>query len=266
MENLFFDKQAAKKGQIIELCGLKFYPIQMKDYERYMSCKPALLLRQSTLPAVFAQLKFLEAVYAFDMETLEKTQQSPGIFVRLVELLSLALQINLETDFALTNIDNDVFKLGSILVKQNDSQAAITAKEFKVIRELIAEQNGDELPNEAENPELVKAEKDIAEIQSTPLNYEIEDLIESVAFNSHIETKQIYTWTIREFERRRKIIRRDKMHHIYAVAENSGMVKFPKGNPYPSYEFEKMSFGSSALTPENDFIKKYQVGADLKKP
>ena len=64
-------------------------------------------------------------------------------------------------------------------------------------------------------------------------------MLSSVAYLSHVREKEIYQWTIREFENRKQAIDRDKRYTIYAQAEMSGFVKFKKGNPFPSWCFDK---------------------------
>ena len=60
-----------------------------------------------------------------------------------------------------------------------------------------------------------------------------------VARDQRIRIKELYEWTIYEFELIRAAIDRERRFMVFGIGENSGMVKFPKGNPYPSIFFDK---------------------------
>ena len=70
------------------------------------------------------------------------------------------------------------------------------------------------------------------------VNPDIEDMKSTVAYLSGITDKEILSWTIRDFENRRRAIDRVEKHRAYRQAELGGMVTFKNGNPYPSLFFD----------------------------
>lgn len=261
MTDLFPNK--AIRNETIEQNGLRFYPITMSHYEEYQSCRLALLLRQSTLPATYAQMAFLNAVYALELDSIEATQSPTGLFGRLIAVLALSLKVDLAA-FDLIPA-KDPRQLECIRVRQQDITVLITPRQFDKIRAVVATQNGDTLPNEAENPELIRAEAEYAAVSAMPTEYSFENMLDSVAYNSGLRITELFEWTIRDFELRRKTIRRDKLFQIYMTAEMSGMVKFTKGNPYPSHEFDRAVSTPSVLQAESAVLHRFGQTAEIKK-
>ena len=124
---------------------------------------------------------------------------------------------------------------------------------------MIARQNGLELPNEAENPELVEAEHDLNELKAPKLDYDMNALVMSVAYQYRMRPKELAEWTVREFEAAREAINRDK----YFTRFGSGFYSFKNNeNPYPSWCFERQREGSSALEPLSAFTQRTGIGGN----
>lgn len=233
-----------RKGEAIEMCGLTFYPILMSDYEMFIACKDIIELRMSSLPARFLVMDYASALLAMEIEAIttdDKTNR--GLFVKFITLLLMSLRIDIEKANVGEMIgyteDN---KLASIRITQNNNTVDLTPQDLSFqIRPLIAKLNGLELPNEADNIELVKDAEELNKYNNRhakPLNVNTTDLIASVAYNCHTRIKDIEDWTVAEFEATRKAIRRSRDNFIYTLSELSGNVKFKGGNPYPSWEFD----------------------------
>lgn len=77
---------------------------------------------------------------------------------------------------------NDQRKLIGIRVRQGEVVSDLSAKEFREVRQLITEQNGETLPDESENPELLEALRDRAELNGEKLQVSFDDLLASIAF------------------------------------------------------------------------------------
>lgn len=231
-------------GEPITRCGLTLYPIQMSDYEQFMECRSVWTLRLGTLPVKYQMLDYISALYSLEMDTISAYGAKTGFFERAIRLFYLSLRIGVEKiadTFRITEKDiggNRV--LDELIIVLEDREMRIKSFEFSTqIRPLVAEMNGLELPDESENLDLVK---DIEELQSKaqgkPLNQNLNDLISSVAYQSHVSEKEINTWTVREFEARKRAIDRDKRYMMYGQAELGGMVSFKQGNPAPSWCFD----------------------------
>ena len=71
------------------------------------------------------------------------------------------------------------------------------------------------------------------------LDVDTDDLIASVASYQRKRMYEIEEWTIWEFEKIRDAMERERRFTVTNIGEMSGMVKWDKGNPYPSLFFNK---------------------------
>ena len=237
-------------------CGAVLYPVRMRDYERWAICKQAITLRQSALPAKYAVMPYLAALYAIDAEN----GFALGLAQSLRVLISMATLHPLE-DINILVSAKDTNQLTAIAYAEGDKLIRIEPKDFAQVRKTIAEQNGEQLPDEAENLELVQAEIDIAEQNSADLDYNFETMLDSVSYVGRIGKAELLDMTIRAFGRLRSAIDRDKLFTAYVAAELSGMVQFKKGNPVPSWCFDKRKDGSAALESMSDFAARTGISA-----
>ena len=233
-------RSAIRKAEPIEECGLIFYPIMMDDYEKFLSCKDAIILRLGTLPVRYQIKDYLNAIFCMEMDAREKGEQI-GLFANAMSFLLLSLQIKREgvKQIYYHSAETET-QIDSIVIEQAGKEVTITPIDFSAkIRPLLALQNGLVLPDESENVDLVKAnELKISLSANSNLDSNTDDLIASVAYQSRVSEREIMYWTVREFEKRKEAIERDKRFMLYGQAEMSGMVQFKKGNPYPSWCFD----------------------------
>lgn len=234
-----------------EKTGVELHPIMMQDYERYQLCKSALLIRQSTLPACYIAMPYLTALYAYDADT----EYANGLMVKVLNILSMAMQRPIECLKVFTKGNGE---FAEIRYESSSEVMRITANDFVRLRTIITAQNGDKLPDEAENAELVEAEMDIAQKQSTNLDFDYETLIASVALQYRVRPRELMQWTIREFENARRAIERDKLYMMCTAAEFSG-TKWKNGNPAPSWYADKKRQGSAALEPLKDLAARLGI-------
>ncbi len=266
LQNLKKDRKAQiRRGEPITESGLTFYPITMDYYDEFIQCKNALLLRQSSLPVRYLSMDYLTALFTLDFDAIRSKQESANLFLRAMSILHLSLRIGLNVEELYKNIEvksnKDQISLKQIVVKQNDKIVKFTPLDFSnKFRKIIAEQNGLELPDETENIELVRDNETLKELKNKgkQLNYNLDDLIASVAYQSKISEKEIMSWTIREFENRKKAIERDKRYMLCSQAEMSGMVSFKNGNPAPSWQFDVLD--NSLGTMEGSKLQKTLSG------
>lgn len=123
-------------------------------------------------------------------------------------MLRLSLRFSDSDGIAPLLDKNDQRKLIGIRVRQGEVVSDLSAKEFREVRQLIAEQNGETLPDESENPELLEALRDRAELNGEKLQVSFDDLLASVAFQSNTTVRELWGWTIKAFEQRRRAIDR----------------------------------------------------------
>lgn len=235
-----------------EKSGITLHPITLRNYEVYQSCKSALMIRQSTLPASYVSMPYLKAIYAFDSEH----GFSLGLMRNILRVLAMALHMP-EDSFVVYVEKANPEELADIRCTENEN-CKIDSSTFNRIRKIICAQNGDELPNESENIELVEAERDIAMLNAAKLDYSFEKLLSSVAYQYKLRPREMMDWTIREFENAKRAIDRDKGYMLCAQAENAGG-KWKNGNPCPSWYADKKREGSIALEPLKDLAARLQI-------
>lgn len=234
-------------------CGLTLKPIRMEHYTEWMRCKRALTLRQSTLPAVYAVMPYLSALFAMDM-----TYQTSFIHETML-LLALATGKKPEQFAAYAHTDEPT-KLAFIRLEDEGQDVDIFPKDYPAIREILAKQNGERLPDEGENPELVEAEQDILAARRGELDWNINTMLASVAYQYRMRKNDLRKWSISEFEEAREAIDRDKNHLILGLAERMPMVKFTHGNPVPSWCLNRRQDGNAAIEKMSDFMNRTGVG------
>ena len=214
-------------------CGLTFHPFTMRQYEEWALLKRSLVLRQSTMPEKYAVMPYLSAIYAMDYDC----RFQIGIFRGTLELLARASLLSAEK-FQFRMKAGSPNQLIAITYEDETHNVTITPADYPTIRKLLAEQNGEKIPDEAENPELVQAEMDIAALRTGNIKYDFETMIDSMAYQLSKSKQDVLNMTVREFMRMRQAIDRDKLYMLLAAAEYGGMVKFNKGNPQPSWMFD----------------------------
>lgn len=236
------------------VCGLTLYPITMAHYSEWLTHKRALIVRQSTLPAVYAFMPYLSALHALDFE------RHTGFVFDIIKILALSTRLPAEA-FDLRVFSEEKGKLAYINVSNGEKQVQITPECFPQFREAIAALNGEKLPDEGDNPELIAAEQDILSARrGAQVDFDVNTLVASVSHQCNVSKRKIKDWTIFEFEERRACIERDKNHLICAIAEKMPMFKWAKGNPYPSWCFDATKTGSVALERFNDFSQRTGIG------
>lgn len=263
--NAHFNKDiiyAVRKSKPIEICGLTLYPITMYHYDEYIVCKDALAILQASLPAKYLGMDFLSALFALALDEPHRSEEDEtpneqkAAFQKVLSLLFLALgydEVKLETiakDIVYKRIDNNL-SIDHIVVHQNGKDVDLTPDVFsQQLRPLIAYQNAIELPDEATNPDLIRESKKYQKNDETSkLKPDLDDLIASVAYLSHVSVAEILEWSVRDFQYRTRAIERDKRYMLCAQSEMSGLASFEKGNPAPSwyYDLDEDALGTTSL-------------------
>ena len=239
------DRSIIWEDEPIEVNGIVLYPILMRNYQEWLVCKGALTFRLSSLPALYMAMPYLSAIYATDCEMGFQT----GLMSRIFKLLSLSTHMP-ETDFVPLVDKENPQNLTAIFCKNPERMFRIEAWQFDAIRQAILDLNGEELPDESENIELVEAERDIAEANAQKLDYDVQTMLASVACAYRIRVKDMADWSVREFDQARSAIDRSRQHLLCAISEVSEKtVTFKNGNPVPSWCFDRKKEGSTALEP-----------------
>lgn len=247
-----------RQGKPVNCLGLTFYPIQMCHYELFLMCKSALSVRLSTLPVKYAIKDYINAIFSLEIDSSKEGREIGGIFSRIITLLKLSLRIDnfggksfFKDNVIFRKVNKNEIEIDRFILTQDKKTVEISALDFSTkIRSLIAKQNGIELPDENDSADLVRAQEEMNKLRRSPikLNQSNDSLISSVAYNSRVREKEIYDWTILEFENRKNAIERDKNYMLYAQAEMSGMVTFKNGNPYPSWCYDAIDESAGTMS------------------
>lgn len=224
---------------------LTFYPLLVRDYHLFIMAKPAFELMQSSLkrPAL-ARMPWCACLWELDKEC-EKQTGEYGLFmteVMLVLCKALRLDAYENGDYPLRPVFSQSGELTAFMVgSPQATYSLLDMRQMSEVRQIIAGQNGYEIPNEEWNPELVQASQENARRNDARIEYAFEDLVYSVAVNANCRPKEVYDWTVREFHKTQEAIDRKLNYLIYNLADKSGYVTFKGGNPCPSWRFNAKS-------------------------
>lgn len=216
--------------------GLTFHPLPVKRLALYQGAKPAMELMLSSLPVRFVKMSWIEALDALDREAADEQMQT-GYLGSILALLNETLKLNaFQNPKALMLARNAEGKLSSIIVQQEQgSPTVLGSTQMKTVREILAAQNGYEIPDENWNVELVRAQQYLREQRSQGVGGSLEDAVCALAAATGFRAKEIWNWPIREYLGAQNAVDRRLRFQIYTAAEMSGQVKFKNGNPYPTW-------------------------------
>ena len=235
----FSDKAAAFLNyEPIELNGLVYYPITVADYPKWQAVKPVLTLRQGTLPAAYACMTYLNCVWALQFDAMGRGESSVVTWNLLACLMFLSLRLSDSDKIQPIGNPEDPRNITSMRITKSGVVFDISPMEFIQIRKLIADQNGAELPDEADNPDLIEAAEDIANAQNVQLKYDFSDMLTSVSSEMKLRRSDLLQWSVKEFDDVLRSIKRRYGYLLASVAESQG-AKFQRGNPYPTWIFDK---------------------------
>ena len=253
-------QESAKTGEPLRFKTLYVYPLTVKDYRLLWSCESALTIRMSTLPVTYAVKSYPEALFAIAIDGKDVVVNGDVVaraddWLRFLMLLCASLHIPIQhmRNCIGFNVDiNDKKRLASATVRQFTEQEEVlevlSVSDLNSLRDILAKLNGRKLPDESENAELAQADADIRSQSGIKLDINVDSLLASVARDQRVRIKDLYPWTIYEFELIRSAIERERRFTVYGIGENSGMVKFPKGNPFPSIFFDKPAESSAVIS------------------
>lgn len=257
------------KGNPIELYGLTFYPITMEHYELWQACKGVLTIRMATLPALYAAKPYIAALYAHDVDAKQESDKNGTQWsswtAKLAAIMNLAMRLPLNfKPFIFSHRPDKDNDLTNVVIQNGETRMTLPPHKFREIRELLAIQNGEELPNEAENPELVQAQNDIAASKSSRLKYDFKTLVASVANQANVRQEDVMGWTIQTFTAKQAAINRDKHYMLNGIAEANG-AKWKNGNPTPSWCFDRDESQDGGFMSETDMLGKLGKAGTIKK-
>lgn len=241
-------EQAIRENREIEFNGLLLYPLRVRDYGLFYAAKPAFELVQASLSPALARLSWFPCLGELDRRSAEEFGAPAGLMNHV--LLVLAAACRAQPVYAQGPNGAAAFPIRlyyekgepvrvEVLPTGSQIPVFLDMRQMTELRYILAAQNGYAIPDDNANPELLKAEQYLQNQKQAQTVFRIEDLVASVAVNCGAKTADVWDWPIREFENIQEAIDRKLGYQIYTLAEATGLVKFKKGNPYPTWKLNR---------------------------
>ncbi len=237
--------KAVRRFEPIKTEGLTLYPICVKEINEFTTARPAIEFMQQSLPVALLSKPLLQAYYQMELDAAANGQPGSGLFYKSILFLLLALRagegLTAEKRMELVELEpneKDPMRLKSVLVFAGGEIKRITPMQFQRLRPILAAQNGIELVSENANPELVQAERDLAEMNAPNLLYDVKALKATIATVSGADESDMEDWPILKLMCRRDAVQRLVGYITCSFAEAQGG-KWKHGNPYPSPLYDR---------------------------
>lgn len=253
-------KKLIGRYEPVEVDGLTLYPIKVNNYYEFLAAKSSLDFMQQTLPIELMSIPLLDAYFRIDMGLADGVE-STGLFSQALLMLSMALRLmpNGSVDEQIRQfkvIPDDATNPKRLkyikFVINGEEIRTITPIQFGNLRPIIAAQNGVELYSETANPELIQADRDLAEKNAPKLEMDIESLVSSAALVTRVEEKDIYDWPILKLNNRLEGAKRIIDYIICGIGESQG-TSWKGGNPVPHPWFDRMRNEKAGVIPLESF-------------
>lgn len=243
-------QKSIQNYQDITVDGIILHPVLVGEYDEFLLARPALEVLHQSLPVALLRVPLLSALYQMDYEARLNGKPVTGLFFRALIGLSLSLRLGageeLEERVKRFNViverENPARLVGLRYKDEGGEEREIKPSAYKELRQIIAAQNGVKLESDRADPELVKAEKDLAEMNGISLDASIDELIHSIAAISGVDESDIYQWPILKLHKRQQSYQRILNFLICGIGQVSGTT-WKGGNPHPSPFFDKLDEG-----------------------
>ncbi len=205
----------------VEYKGLVFYPVKLKDYFEFSFLADCLMLEKNSITDPVQAMKAISMTYF--QYLVHVTDKENMLLLKFDGLLRLVLNKKTEKFDIHYDADTDgrpIFSIGGITYNSSD---------FDVIRELIAEQNYMELPNEKIQKTVRQKLDEAMKLKQVTASYKLatlEEQIIALSMYSGLSFEAIYQMSIRKFFMSIRRTNHMIMSNIYLTASMSGFVKF----------------------------------------
>ena len=260
-------EKAISRYKPITYLGFTLFPIKVREIEEFTLARPAIDFVQRSLPTTYWATHLLSAYYELDVNAVLEGKPPTGLFARAVQFLALSLRIGEGQDMSdrmrmilpVCDPKHPTKLIHLRFTVNGEEQMVMKPTQFQALRPILAAQNGIELEAEDANPELLEAERDIADQKGHKLDYNLHSLISTVSTFTGKTMEELDDWSIAELMDKQRDLNRVLRFITSAVAEGSG-ASWKGGNPYPSPFFERTKTDSSALIS----MESYAGGAGIK--
>lgn len=249
-------QKAVRNYEEVQTDGLTLYPITMREYDEWQIARAAIEALQQSFPVRFLSVPLLEAYFQMDVMLPATGEGRPtGLLGCALLALSLSLRIGqgLPPDRRIAVWSPAVERKGdNIRLKSframlgGEELIEITPLLFQRLRPILAAQNGAELVSDEANPELVRAEREIAAQGANTLDIDFDRKMAYVAAKLHMRKQDFLDWPIREFEDAADVLTQEVMFSAFTAAAAMGGFG-EKGNPVPHPYYRKTEKGSAHM-------------------
>ena len=249
-----------RRYKAIKTDGLTLYPVLVRSYEDFLAARPALEVMHQSLPVAMMRVPLLSALYQMDYEAVLDGKTPTGLFSRALLMLALSLRLGEGKDIderinsfqIVADRENPAKLICLRFTDGNGEEKEITPVQFVKLRQIIAAQNGVKLESEDANPELVKAERDLAMLNAPKLEVSVDYAKAFISALSGADEREIDDWPILKFTRRTEALQRAMDYIVCGIGGAFG--GFGKGgNPVPHPIYPKVKEHSGALISMSDF-------------
>lgn len=264
-------QKAVRRYKPILTEGLTLYPVKVREYDEFQMARPALEALQASFPVAYLSMPLLQVYYHLDVVEPLATGAAPTrLFGCALLALSLALRLGegMEAEKRILQWSpvvsrEDPTRLKAVRALLNgEEMIEITPVQFQRLRPIIAAQNGVELEADNADPELVRAERELAEMNNAKLDVSLEQTISSVCALTGADEEEIDEWPIRKLTTRAASLQRALEYVVCGIGGAFG--GFGKGgNPVPHPFYEQVERDSAALTDLASFAKGAAARATL---
>lgn len=250
-------QRACRRYEEVQAEGLTLYPILVEEMETFELARPGIDIVQQSLPVAYAAMPLLAAYYRMEYDAMERGEETVGLLSRALLMLALSLRLGkgllMEERlraFRCKVDTKDPRRLTAVeFVVNGEELWRVTPVQFQYLREIIAAQNGIELTPPEANPELVEAQRELAEMNGgAHLSGDLWERIETVAALEHAEETEIESWPILKLQMKTRTWQRIFGYMTCTIAEARG-TQWKRGNPWPSLFYDRVSEGNTALRP-----------------
>lgn len=245
--------------QPVDMDGITFYPIRVKEYSELLIATPAIEFVQRSLPVAMLSRPLLDAFYGMDMAAVE-SGGTPEMLFRAIAGLVLALRIGegmpMEQRLMMVQIvpqEGKRDRLKHLVFPTPDGALTISPLQFQAYRVLIGAQNGIEIPSDNANPDIIEAEREAALRNAQELDILLEDQIQFVATLCHVNEQDVDEWPILKLKKKEGALTQVIRYLLCGNAEASG-AKWDKGNPYPHPYYKRKESNSAGLKNLRDIL------------
>ena len=235
-------QQRIDRYQSVTVDGITVWPVTVENMYLFGAARAALDVVPLSLPVALMSLPVLDAFYRLDLDEIKTNGKARGLLASAMLLLRLALRLGAGTEDAAALRDVRIVpdkrnpdRLEAVYFTGRDGETIrVTPVLFQRLRPVLAAQNGVDMPSDTANPEILEAERLLAEKDLRELEPTLIDKIIFVAQGCGVSEEKVWQWPILKLERNAALLRRRLDYLAVTTGQMSGMVNFKDGNPVPS--------------------------------